>query len=194
MALVIGAVGAFALMGCSTPGPVLSLATITSANTAKLGSQLSTFSDEETIIAQLRAENMAIMIGELSTLDYARARRVEAMRLAGETGPLSLYTNLIASSETLAALQEAIPQKVEQQRSSLLNAQKQLSPPTKQLDAISKSLAALGKDMDFEAWVTFYAQYGDDVDQGLSQQMKQFQSATAQSQADNANLKAGQSP
>jgi hypothetical protein len=187
----IGLAALITLAGCYTPKPVLSLATITSANTAKLGTQLSAFADQESAIATLRAENMAVMIGELSALDFARARKVEAMRLAGQTVPLGLYTNLIASSERLAALQESIPQKVEQQRTLLLNAQKQLSPPVKDLDAISKSLAALGKDMGFKAWMAFYAQYGQDVDVGLNEQMKQLENAKTKATAANASLKAG---
>lgn len=108
------------------------------------------------------------------------------MRLAGQTVPVGLYTDLVASSEKLAALQESIPQKIEQQRTLLLNAQKQVSPPTKDLDAVSKALAALGKEMDFRSWLAFYVQYGQDVDQALNQQIQQLQNAKAQAAATNA--------
>ena len=179
------------LAGCATPKSVLDLATVTGANTSRLGTQLSAFADQESDIAKLRADNMAVMVGELATIDYSkRTRTLEAMRLAGQNDSLNVYTNLVASSEKMALAQEAIPQEESQQRSLILNSQKQLSAPTTQLSAVSKTLVALGKDMSFQAWLEFYIQYGQDVDKGIQQQEQQLANVKTNAIASSAALKA----
>jgi hypothetical protein len=175
--------------GCATGSdPASKLATTTGANAARLGAQLQSFADHQQAMAKLRADTMAYTVSEMGEANYRSSRTLEALRLAGQSDALVFYTNLITSSETLAALRESLPVQQAQVESLILNAQKQLSPPTKQLNAVSEQLAALGKNMSFSDWLTFLYGYGEDVDTAFDQQKQLLTSAETNAVSLNSQL------
>ncbi len=182
------------LGGCGTPKPVLNLATDTGVHVSQVATRLSGFVDAQTTLAQLRSENLAATLRQYGEVEYAQARRVEAMRLGGEAAKVALYENLVATSEKLYQMKSAIPVAVQKQRNLALASQQGLDAPIKDLNSISQSLAALGKEMSLKAWVAYYAEFGDKVGEIIRQKQKAIDDVKQKAQSTNQQLKQKATP
>lgn len=174
--------------GCATPKPALRLATDTGARVSQVAGRLAEFVEAKAILAELRTENMASTLSQYETIGYAQARRMEAMELAGEGDRLALYKQLVARSEALARMKGAAGAAAERHRNLMRTSQAELQGPLKELNAVSQSLASLGKEMGFKAWIEHYARYAQQVSEMVKEKQKKIEEAKKQAEEMNQEL------
>ncbi len=173
--------GALALPGCKTPGPVLTLAEKTAINAGVISGQLKRLSSESRSVAELRAANVA----QLYAANAVRRANYEfdlaLTRKSGGGKNLELITMI---EKWRAQVREIYSKNLVDEgvrKKQILAGQTKLNAKSKELAEIAKALAAISKQDSTKDRLKFFAGYAkelkSEVDEKLEESNRSAESA-----------------
>lgn len=155
------------LGACSTPQPVRDFSTVTAANVSIVNSALARFADDSQALAQERAQAMQDLSNQLDRSERQLAEDTIVLERTETGASFNALRNLIRESREiqLSDRQQESQKLLEQ----ILAERSRLSAPRSALNAVSKTLGALGEERDaserLRFFVRFASQVVDDIEQ-----------------------------
>lgn len=204
--VVLAAMVTAVLSACGTPQPVRDLATRTAANVTQVGSHLKSLDTASDNVAEARAANVARLKDTVRDVRGRHSLDIALIKKSGDASSLTLKNDIADwLIEARAAAHGMTVQEFRAQEEgeaidpfaadikAIMDSLENLDTKSAELREVGKMLAALSKEDDLEARVSFLAAYVKEVRREVEEKQAAAEesAAAAKSGARTASRKAG---
>lgn len=166
-----------ALLGCSTPQPVLDQARTTGALTAVLQNEVEEYRRTQALIAEQRIENVRVQLAMVARNDMRATYADQLDEAIGNSETRRFYKQLLVLVAARAEEERAHEAKLKGIDDRLSKLRAPLPETTSKLGAAQKALIPLSEEMSSSERISALASFAKAVKKGIDETKKQIENA-----------------